>query len=102
MDDRDRAAIEPVAREIEVRPEADFEAQDFLIEVAGRIEIVGLDRDMMQRVDRHGGVSLEPVGRPGGKYIRYFAAAPATVDSDGCRSGLASAERNGRLAIDDR
>ena len=36
MDDRDRAAIEPVAREVEVRPEPDFKAENLLIEVASR------------------------------------------------------------------
>jgi hypothetical protein len=84
MDDRDRAAIEPVAREIEIRPEAGFEAQDFLVKVAGRIEIVGLDRDMVQRVDRNGGVS-SAVGSPERKYIsisRSRLQPPATPDAD--------------------
>src|SRR4051794_11572901 len=79
MDDGDRTAIEPVAREVEVRPEADFKTQNFLIKVAGRIEIVGFYRDMMQCVDRHGSASSESV-RPG-EYSR----------SRGARSGRRSA-----------
>src|SRR5262249_22134300 len=52
--DRHIAAIEPISREFEIRPEADLEPQHIAIEIAGRFEIVGLDRDMVQYIDPHG------------------------------------------------
>src|SRR3954454_1242967 len=82
MHDRDVAAIEPIAREIEVRAETDFEPEDVAIKVAGRFEIVGLDSHMVQGVERHGvppSRSVEPsetIRQDPRK--RVFAEAPRT------------------------
>src|SRR5258706_12944463 len=56
MHHRHLAAIEPIAREIEIRPEPLFEPQDVAVEIARRFQIVGLYRDMVQYIDPHGGL----------------------------------------------
>ena len=48
MHDWNIPAIEPIAREVQVRSEANLETENIPIEVARRIEIVGLDSDVME------------------------------------------------------
>jgi len=38
------AAIEPVSREVEIRPETDLEPENVAVEVSRNFEIAGLDR----------------------------------------------------------
>src|SRR5438132_7528907 len=70
VDDRHVAAIEPVAREGEIRAKPLLQPKHIPIEIARRFEIVGLYRDMVQYIDPHGGLlrrSPSPLSEPNGR-----------------------------------
>jgi hypothetical protein len=53
---RNVAAVEPVTGEVEIRTEAYPEAEYVPVEITSRLEVVGLNRNVVKCIERHRGI----------------------------------------------